>query len=321
VATQADQARPANPDRVGRKTLSPARPARRRGRRRQQWGAYLYLLPSLAVLAIFLLVPAGQAVWISLFRWDGLSPATWSGIGNYTDLVTDSTLRSAFVHSFVLILFYAGIPVVVGLLLSAVMSRATRLRGLGFFRVVLFLPQVVASVVVATAWLAMYGPDGLVNQVLRLIGLGSLTRAWLGDFSTALPAVGLIGTWVGIGLCLVLFLTGIGQINPELFEAARLDGAGLWHEFIGITLPALRGQIAVALTLTVIAALKTFDLVYVATSGGPGTSTTVPGFLAYQRAFELNQVGSASALGVALTVVILVVTLLISRLQGSEENA
>lgn len=299
---------------------TPTRPRRRRGAK-IQWAAYLYLLPGFAVLSVFLLVPAAQAVWISLFDWDGLSVATWNGLGNYVDIVTDTALRSAFVHALVLIVFFAVIPVVVGLLLTAVMGRASRQRGLAFFRVVIFLPQVVASVVVATAWLSLYGPDGLVNQILRLVGLDSLTRAWLGDFTTALPAVGLVGSWVGIGLCLVLFLTGTSQIDPELFEAARLDGAGLRHEFFGITLPALRGQIAVALTLTVIAALKTFDLVYVTTSGGPGTSTVVPAFVAYQRAFQTNQVGSACALGVALTLVILLVTLLISRLQVPEEDA
>ena len=297
-----------------------APPAPRRRPSRWQWRAYLYLLPGMAVLAVFLLVPAGQALWISLYDWNGLGPATWAGLGNYADITTDPVLRAAFGHALVLIVFYAVIPVVVGLLLAAVMSRATRLRGLTAFRVVLFLPQVVASVVVATAWLSIYGPDGLLNRLMRLVGLGTLTRAWLGDFSTALPAVGLIGSWVGIGLCLVLFLSGIGQIDPGLFEAARLDGAGLWHEFFGVTLPALRGQVAVALTLTVIAALKTFDLVYVTTHGGPGSSTSVPAFLAYQRAFQTNQVGSACALGVALTVVILLITLLVSKVQPSEEE-
>jgi len=285
---------------------------------RRQWSAYLYLLPAFVISGVFLLYPAGQAVWISFYDWDGLRLATWHGLGNYADVATDPALRGAFGHALVLIVFFAVVPVVVGLLLTAVMQRATRLRGLGVFRVVLFLPQVVASVVVATAWLALYAPDGLVNRLLRLVGLGGVTRAWLGDFTTALPAVGLVGSWVGSGLCLVLFLAGVARIDPELFEAARIDGAGLRQEFFGITLPALRRQIAVALTLTVIAALKTFDLVYVTTHGGPGDATTVPSYLVYQRAFQTNEVGSACALGVTLTAVILVVTLLISRIQPKD---
>jgi len=116
----------------------------------------------------------------------------------------------------------------------------------------------------------------------------------------------------------VLFLSGIGNIAPELFEAARLDGAGRVWEFFAITLPSLRGQIAVALTLTVVSALKTFDLVYITTRGGPGTATTVPAFEAYNRAFNTGQVGLASAIAVVLTLAIVALTFLISRITPRE---
>ncbi len=295
-------------------------PPRRRGAANRQWKAYLYLAPALAVLGVFLVLPTLQGAWISLFDWNGLTVATFVGAGNYVDILTDEGLRAGFVHAAVLIVFFAGLPIVIALLLTAVMGRAVRARGLGFFRVVLFLPQVVASVVVASAFLAIYAPDGLVNEVLRAIGLGALARAWLGDFATALPAVGLVGTWVGVGLCLVLFLSGLGQIDRDLFEAARLDGAGLVREFVSVVLPHLRRHIAVALTLTVIAALKTFDLVYVTTHGGPGDSTTVPAFVAYERAFLTNQVGSACAIALTLTLIIMLITALIQRIQPRDEQ-
>lgn len=303
------------------RTRRSARPTVARGPRpERQWKAYLYLAPALAVLGVFLLYPLGQSLWISFYDWNGLSLATWTGLDNYVDIVTDPRTRAAFGHAFVLIAFFSVLPVVFGLLLTAVMGRATRMRGLSFFRTVIFLPQVVASVVVATSWLAIYAPDGLLNQVLRALGLEFATRSWLGDFGTALPAVGLVGSWVGTGLCLVLFLTGAAQIDRELYEAARLEGAGLFQEFSAVTLPGLRGQIAVALTLTVVAALKTFDLVYVTTRGGPGNSTTVPAYLAYERAFQTNQVGSACAIGITLALVILLVSLLIARIQPGEED-
>ena len=310
-------------DRSGRVRTRRASVGRRRtgGRvQRVQWVAYLYLLPALVVLALFLVVPLVQSAWVSLFRWNGLTPATWVGLGNYADIATDPLLRAAFAHAAVLIVFFAGVPVVLALVLTAVMGRAHRLRGLGFFRTVLFLPQVVASVVVATSWLAIYAPDGLLNRLLRLVGLDLATRAWLGDFGTALPAVGAVGSWVGTGLCLVLFLTGVGQIDPQLFEAARLDGAGPVREFFAVTLPQLRGSVAVALTLTVVAALKTFDLIYVTTHGGPATATTVPAYVAYDRAFQTNQVGSACAVAITLTLVILLVTVAISRVQGRADG-
>jgi raffinose/stachyose/melibiose transport system permease protein len=169
-------------------------------------------------------------------------------------------------------------------------------------------------VVVAVAWRQIYAPDGPLNQVLRAIGLDGLARAWLGDFVFALPAVGFIGTWVQMGLCIVLFLAGVSKIPRELYEAARLDGAGPVREFFAVVLPALRNEISVALTLTVIAALRNFDLVYVTTAGGPGTSTTVPSYEVYRRAFEIGQVGSAAAVAITLTAMIFVLTFGITRI-------
>jgi raffinose/stachyose/melibiose transport system permease protein len=293
--------------------------ARRGGKKRKvEWKAYLYILPAFVLFAVFLGVPAVQTAQYSLFRWNGIGPSTWVGLQNYAELFTDSVLRSSFLHAGVLIFFYAVIPVGLALFLTSIISRGANLRGMSVFRTLLFLPQVVASVVVATTWVAIYSPEGLSNQLLRLVGLGSLTRAWLGDFDTALPAVGIIGSWLGIGLCLVLFLSGVANIQPELFEAARIDGAGPVGKFFSITLPALRGQIAVALTLTVVAALKTFDLVYITTRGGPGTSTTLPAFEAYNRAFNTGKVGSAAAVAILLTAIILVVTVLIQKIQPDE---
>lgn len=296
----------------------PRRSDRRRGR--IQWKGYLYALPALTVLAVFLLVPLGQLVQISLYHWDGVSVSTWAGLANYTEIANDPQLRAGFLHAFVLILFFAVIPIVLSLLLAAVTTRAGRLRGVSVFRAMIFLPQVIAMVVTATAWTAIYAPDGVLNAALRAIGLRAVTRPWLGDFSTALPAVGLIGTWLEIGLCLVLFIAGVGQIPTELYEAARIDGAGAVREFFAVTLPGLRGQITVALTLTVIAALRTFDLVYVATHGGPGNATSLPAFEVYNRAFGTGQVGSACAIAVVLTVVILLLTFLITKLQPKEDG-
>ncbi len=287
---------------------------RRRSKGKQQRIAYLYLLPALTIYTLFLLVPLAHSAWISLYRWDGLSPGKWVGLQNYADAFTNPVLRQSFVHSLVLILFYAVIPVAVGLLLAGVIVRAPQLRFLSAFRTVLFLPQVVASVVVATTWSMIMAPEGVLNDMLSAIGLGALANDWLGDFSTALPAVGFIGTWTEIGLCLVLFLAGIGQIPRELYEAARLDGAGPLAEFFAVTLPGLRRQIVIALALTVTAALRNFDVIFITTRGGPGTATSVPGFQVYHQAFEANAVGSASAIGITLLVIIGALVALINRL-------
>ncbi|MDX1891716.1 sugar ABC transporter permease [Mycolicibacterium sp. 050158] len=293
-------------------------PRARRHRARGMLRGYLYVMPAFLVFAAFLGAPLVQTVQYSFYDWNGIGTATVAGISNYLSVFDDEQLRGSFLHAGVLMLFYAVVPVTIALLLSAVISRAHAMRSMSFFRTALFLPQVITTVVIGTVWISVYSQDGLLNQTLRAVGLGSLARVWLGDHTFALIAIGLIGTWLNIGLCLVLFLSGIGNIAPELFEAARLDGAGRVREFIAITLPSLRGQIAVALTLTVVSALKTFDLVYITTRGGPGTATTVPAFEAYNRAFNTGQVGLASAIAVVLTVSIVALTFLISRITPRE---
>ena len=144
--------------------------------------------------------------------------------------------------------------------------------------------------------------------------LGLLARPWLGALQTALPAVGLIGSWVLTGLCTVLFLTGIGKIDQSLYEAVRLDGANWWREFITVTIPGLRQEIAVLVTITVIAALSSFDIIFTTTLGGPGRATMVPGILIYRIGFTQSDVGLASAFGIVLMILVLACVLPIQRL-------
>jgi raffinose/stachyose/melibiose transport system permease protein len=274
---------------------------------------YLYLLPALVVFTAFVLVPIARAGYYSLYEWDGVTPATWVGLDNYGDVVSDEDLRRAFLHALVMLFFYAVLPVAIGLLLAGLIARA-RVRGLTLFRTVLFLPYVIAMVVVAVMWRMIYDPEsGALNELLRAVGLGSLTQSWLGDFNLALPAVGFVGTWVWFGLAMVLLTAGVQKIPQSLFDAARVDGAGMVREFFAVTLPALRGEIAVALTLTTIAALRNFDLIYITTKGGPGKATSVPAFQVYDRAFQTGQVGSAAAVGLTLTAIIFVISLGINR--------
>jgi raffinose/stachyose/melibiose transport system permease protein len=272
---------------------------------------YLYLLPAFVVFALFVLAPLLHAAYISLYHWDGLTVGTWAGLSNYGDVFSDPTLRSSFAHALVLILFYAVLPLLIGLLLAGVMARA-RVRGLALFRTILFLPQVIALVVVAVMWKMIYDPaNGIANKILGVFGIPA--QNWLGSFSLALPSVGLIGTWVMFGLAMVLLTAGVQKIPASLYDAARVDGAGAFREFFAVTLPALRGEIAVALTLCTIQALRNFDIVYNTTSGGPGEATSVPAYQVYARAFQTGQVGSAAAVGITLTVIIFLITLGINK--------
>jgi raffinose/stachyose/melibiose transport system permease protein len=193
---------------------------------------------------------------------------------------------------------------------------------MGFFRVVFFLPQVIITVVAAIVWTWILAPSGQasLNGLLNAAGLGpEVGRPWLGDFNTALLAVGLVAVWLDFGLCFVLFIAGIQRISPEIYDAARIDGAGFLREFVRITVPLLRREIGAALTISVVVALQSFTLVYVATNGGPGYATTVPGLLVYRYGFQLGQVGDASALGIAMTFIIFGLTFVIRAL--IERNA
>jgi raffinose/stachyose/melibiose transport system permease protein len=266
---------------------------------------WLFVLPALAAYGLFVLWPLVQTFKYSFYSWDGVAPAKWVGLANFRAVFSDSDLVSVLVHAFELIIFFTGIPVVLGLVVATVMRRVASQRLSSAARTVLFLPQVVPLVAAGIAWTWVLSTSGVVNQALHGVGLGGVTRAWLGDFGTALPAVGVIGAWVLLGLCTVLLLAGMSKIDPALYEAAQIDGAGPVREFLSITLPSLRQEIGVCVTVTVILALSAFDIVYISTRGGPGDATMVPGLKIYQLAFFNREVGLASALAVVLLLLVL----------------
>jgi raffinose/stachyose/melibiose transport system permease protein len=281
--------------------------------RKAGYAAMLFVLPAFTAYAVFVLAPLVMSLYYSTLRWDGIGKARFTGLANYVVVLTDPDLLSIIGNAFELVLYFTVIPVLLGL------AVASAIRGhmAGTFgtltRTVLFLPQVIPLVAAGIAWSWMFASSGVVNQALTAIGLSDWTRGWLGDFDFALPAVGIIGAWVLLGLCTMLLVTGITKIDPSLYEAARLDGARPWHEFRYITLPGLRQEIGVCVTVTVISALASFDIVYIATSGGPGISTTVPGLEIYRLAFAHRQVGLASALAIVLMVLVLIAIIPIKR--------
>ncbi|MGB9896832.1 MULTISPECIES: carbohydrate ABC transporter permease [Thermanaerothrix] len=274
----------------------------------------MFTLPALIMYAAFVLIPLLLSVYYSFFKWDGIGPMTWVGMRNYITVFKVPDLIGTIFNAFRLVLWFSLFPVGLGLVIASLIHRVAPGRFGDLVRTVVFLPQVIPLVAAGIIWGWLLSLPGLVNQILRSIGLGAITRAWLGDFDWALPAVGIIGIWVLLGFCTVLLLTGISKIDPALYEAARIDGASWFDEFIHVTVPLLRQEIGVCLTVTVINALAAFDIVYVATGGGPGNSTAVPGIQIYILAFTEQQIGLASALAVMLMILVFVVILPIQRL-------
>jgi raffinose/stachyose/melibiose transport system permease protein len=309
----------ASDNRPAARTVSRWLPLGRTVRRETMIG-WLFVLPALLMYAVFVLLPFFLSIQYSFYRWNGIGPMTWVGLKNYRTVLEVPNLLQTISNGFRLVVYFSFIPVTLGLVVASVMQRVATGRLGSVARTVLFLPQVIPLVAAGIIWGWLLALPGLINQILKVVGLGAITRAWLGDFDWALPAVGFIGIWVLLGFCTVLLWTGMTRLDPALFESARIDGAGWFTEFIRITVPLVRHEIGVCLTVTVIAALAAFDIVYVSTAGGPGNSTAVPGIQIYILAFTQQRIGLASALAVILMGLVLVVILPIQRLSREIEQ-
>jgi len=288
---------------------APDEPRRRAGsRRRELASGYALAVPALVLYAAFMLWPISQTLWLSFTNWNGLtSSPTWAGLDNYRRLVGDDRFYNGLLNNLYWVIG-SWLAQGLGLLLAALLS-AQWIRGRTLFRTILFVPATMALVVVGIAWEQIYSPgDGLLNTALSAVGLDSLSRGWLADESTAMSAVIATANWTYYGFAMVVFLGGLQAIDRHLYEAAAMDGAGAWSQFRHITVPGLRNQITLLLVVSFINTLRTFDLVYVMTNGGPGEATEVVAYHVYALAFVTRQVGYGAAAAVVLTVVILVAT-------------
>jgi raffinose/stachyose/melibiose transport system permease protein len=302
-------------DRRASRTTRGARPGR------PGWRNYWLVFPALALYSAFILWPIAQTVWLSFTDWNGLTASpTWTGLENYHRLVGDSRFFASLGNNLLWVIgswFAQGL----GLLLAAMLS-AMWVRGRTLFRTLFFIPATMALVIVGIAWDQIYQPNtGLLNASLEAIGLDALTQGWLSDPSTAMGAVIATANWTYYGFAMVVLLGGLQAIDPHLYEAASLDGAGVWGRFRHITIPGIRNQITLLIVVSFINTLKTFDLVYVMTNGGPGRSTEVVAYYIYALAFVTRQVGYAAAAAVVLTVLILIITVIFLRIRERDQRS
>jgi raffinose/stachyose/melibiose transport system permease protein len=253
--------------------------------------AYLYLLPALVLYSSFVAFPFGRTVWLSFHGGTGMRLTRFVGLANYRDLLNDPVFWEAFKHNVAWAAMTLTLPVAFGLFLAVLLARA-RLLGRTVFRTVLFLPQVMTSVIVAMVWRWMYNPSfGPVNEALRRVGLDSLARGWLGDRHWALPALALGYSWAYYGFCMVVFVAALQGVDETLYDAAKIDGANAIQEFWHITVPGIRFAIATVLLFTLIESFKVFDIVFVGTRGGPGYSTWVLSYYLYDYTWTHQKVG------------------------------
>jgi raffinose/stachyose/melibiose transport system permease protein len=289
-------------------------------------GYGVFLIPGVVASVAVIVVPLVMTVGISFTRWTGIGSPEWIGFANYTRLFHDANFWASFGHILLLILAMAVIPTLLGLLLAAVLfdyiAKVFGNRWASVFRSGLYLPQVLPVAVTGIVWGWILHPSyGALNRILDTAGLGRLARNWLGDPKYALFSVMAVMIWFQLGYPIVMFMSGLQRIDPELYEAADLDGANWWQRFRRITVYLIRPEFYVVLVTTTIAALKIFGQIFVLTRGGPSNATLVPSYFAYKNFFEKAQVGYGSAISTVLTVLIVVLAFVFLRLQTRADRS
>jgi len=284
---------------------------------------YLYLIPGAVGFLLIVLIPQIANFFLSFTVWKGIGLPRWAGLQNYQRLITDDQFWGSMIHTVLLIFSMTVIPVLIGLVLAALLFDYVRDQWgeqvSSFFRAGFYLPQILPVTTAGVLWGWILSPIGVVNIILKSLGLGVIAQNWIGDATYAIWAVSLMIVWIQVGYCLVVFMAGLSRIDPSLYEAAELDGAGWWQRLFSITVPMLAPEIFVVVLTTLIAALKVFAPVFVLTAGGPDNATLVPSYLTYYHFFTTQRVGYAAAIAVVQTILTIVLATIFLRFQSRQQ--
>ena len=280
---------------------------------------WLFLAPGLLMFLVYVIAPIFESMWISLYDWDGLGPMTWIGLANYTELFDDDSFYTSLYNNLLwLVLYLLAIPA--GLAVALFLNQTV--TGIRLYKSLFFFPFVISQVVVGLIFTWFYAPNfGLLPAVIK--SLTGADVAILADERFATFGIIAAGLWPQIAYCMILYLTGLNNINPEQVEAARMDNAKGWSMLWHIIIPQLRPATFIALVVTVIGALRSFDLVSIMTDGGPYGSTRVLSFFMYEQA--LSEYGYRMGYGAAIAVVLFAImmvfiSLFIVRMLTQERN-
>jgi len=262
--------------------------------------AWLFMLPLIVVNVLVILGPSVATVYFSFTDWSGIGSADWVGLQNYTEIVADADFWSALMHNLIWTAIFLTVPVGMGLLGAFLLSQITRFQMV--FRVLYFIPYVIASVVNAALWQNILDPTRGIGSVLATVGIPYLDGvSFFGSERLALPAVAFVDNWHWWGFVVLLFLTVLQSVDKELYEAAKMDGANRWQQFINVTIPGIRATLVFVVLMTIIGSLLVFDYIYIITRGGPAGVSEVVGTLMYKEAFARFEAGYAAAMGLGLS--------------------
>ncbi|NIF52294.1 MULTISPECIES: sugar ABC transporter permease [Burkholderiaceae] len=273
-----------------------------------RWEVVLYIIPALLLYGIFFVLPFAQTIFFSFTSWNFFGHPAFVGLANYARLFTDGVYMAGLYRiglwAVLAIVFKVGIALVLASLLRG------KLRGHGFFETAFFIPVVISSAAISLLFTLLYDKDaGLINEVLRGVGLGKLATSWLSNSHTALFAVIAVPIWHTIGYFFVILLAAMHGVSPDLYDAAKIDGARGFRLFRSITVPSIMPALQVCIVLAISGALKSFDYVFVMTRGGPGTATQVPATWMYQTIFGSLEFGYGTAIATSIFLIGLCATL------------
>lgn len=287
---------------------------RRRYSRRRARAGRLFVAPNLAAVAVFMLFPLGFSLYMSFQNWDLFTPPKFVGLANFGNLFAADPLFVIALRNTVVYTVGTIVPtILISLAVAGVLNR--KVKGIGIFRTIVFLPLAVSSVVIAVVWQFVFNTDnGLLNIMLGWIGVGPVP--WLVDPKWAMVSLCMVSVWRSVPFATVILLAAMQGVPDTVYEAAKLDGAGELRQFVSITVPLIRGALSFVVVISIIHAFQAFDLVYVLTgrNGGPETGTYVLGIMLFQRAFAFLEFGYASALAWVMFAILLVLTFVQLRL-------
>ncbi|MCU6712726.1 sugar ABC transporter permease [Paenibacillus sp. J5C_2022] len=266
----------------------------------------MFVFPAVIIFSIFVYYPFILSIYYSFTEWDSIRPPKFVGWDNYAFLFEDSKIKQAAKNTLLLTVFGILVQNSLALLLAILLNRTFRTRS--FLRIAFYMPVVVSLVVTSVVWGNILQFDGVINSLLNVIGLESLTKDWLGNISTVFPSIILLSQWQALGYCAVIYLAGLQAIPGEIYEASTIDGASGFKQFRYITLPLLMPSVTIVVFMTIVGGLKFFDIPYVLTNGGPGTASYTITLAIYNAAFRGNTYGYAMAAGITLMVFIMLVT-------------
>ncbi len=296
---------------------NPARRRRWRATLADSLAGYTFLGPNLLLLGLFLFLPVGWAIGISFQRTNGFGDGTFAGLDNYARLVGDPIFWQSLVNTVLFTAFIVPVSMALGLGLAVLMNSVLPARGL--FRTIIILPMVISGVATALIGVLIFDQNnGILNKLLKASGLGAIP--WQSGGAAAFVSVVLVTLWWRVGFNMIIYLAGLQSVEPDLYESARLDGAGSWKQFRYVTVPMVGPSTFFLLVMNVIYSFQVFDIVYVLTGGGPGYSTSVLVTYAYQNGFVTRDQGYAAAIGVVLLVITLAFTAIQWRVSRTRDQ-